>query len=69
MPAVESSAILAIDYDAEAARLEVRFASGILYTYADVPAAAFAALLAAPSKGEHFNAHVRGRYAFARVGR
>ena len=67
MPAVDSSAILAIDYDARAARLGIVFVSKLRYFYSDVPAEVYAGLLAAPSKGEYFNAHVRDHYACARA--
>jgi hypothetical protein len=68
MPAVDSSAIRAIDYDTAARRLEILFVTGRLYAYADVPPHIYADMLASPSKGEYFNAHIRDRYAFARVG-
>ena len=66
MPAVDSSAIVAIDHDPATGTLGIRFVSGIRYVYAGVPAEIYAAFLAAPSKGEFFNALVRDRYAFER---
>jgi hypothetical protein len=64
---IESSAIAAVDYDAGARRLEVRFVSGACYAYLGVPAEAYAALIAAPSKGAFFVAHVRDAYPFERL--
>lgn len=66
MPAVDSSAILAIDYAPAASRLEIVFVSGIRYAYEGVPAALYEAMLAAPSKGEFFNRNIRDAYPFAR---
>ena len=67
MPKVDSSAILAIDHDPATRTLGIRFVSGLRYEYAGVPAAVYAAFLAAPSKGEYFNAAIRDRYPFARA--
>lgn len=66
MPAIDSSAIVAIDHDPAGGTLGIRFVSGIRYVYAGVPESIYAALLAAPSKGGYFNAAIRDRYAFAR---
>ncbi|MDB5663090.1 MAG: hypothetical protein JWN59_1428 [Sphingomonas bacterium] len=67
MPPVDSSAILTIDHDAATARLVIRFVSGRRYAYAGVPAEVYAAMLAAPSMGVFFNAHIRGVYPFTAV--
>ena len=63
-----SSVIRRFAYDAAAARLDVTFVSGRVYAYHDVPAEAAAALRAAFSKGEYFNAAIKDRYRFTRVG-
>jgi len=68
MPAITSSAILAIDHDARTDAMKVRFTTGSLYAYAGVPRAVYDAFLAAPSKGEYFNAHIRDRYAYDEIG-
>lgn len=67
MPAVASSAILAVGYEAASQRLDVTFVTGRRYVYADVPRAVYYAFLAAPSKGEYFNARIRDRYAFVEL--
>lgn len=68
MQPVESSQIEAIGHDPESNTLRVRFKSGGEYEYADVPAEAHQALMAAPSVGSHFHKHVRNAFAATRVG-
>ena len=60
--AVESSSLRSVGYDPRRQVLEVEFATGRRYQYLDVPPEAYEALMAAPSLGRHFNAHVRDRY-------
>jgi hypothetical protein len=67
MTQVISSAITEVVHDPASAALAVRFASGEAYAYRGVPAEVYAALLAAPSKGAFFQAHVRGVYPFERL--
>lgn len=62
MPAVDSTAILSLDYDAASQTLFVRFVDGDLYAYFDVEPATFAAFLAAESKGRYFADRIRDRY-------
>lgn len=60
---VNSTALSAIGYDRRRRVLEARFRStGRIYHYFDVPASEFQKLLAAPSIGRHFNAHIRPHY-------
>lgn len=65
---MDSTAVAALAYDAADEILRVRFRSGQAYAYADVPAAVFAAFLAAPSKGRFFHAEIDRRYAYRRLG-
>jgi len=64
---VDSTAISEIDYDAERAKLLVRFASGERYVYVGVPDEIHRSFVAADSKGRFFQLHVRGRYPFNRL--
>jgi lysyl-tRNA synthetase class 2 len=64
---VESSVIDAVRYDARAERLDIRFTSGDVYRYAEVPAFVMHAFMAAPSKGAYFSAEIRDGYAFERL--
>jgi hypothetical protein len=64
MPPVESSAI---DYEPATAELTVTFNSGNRYAYFAVPRDVSEALIAAPSIGVYFNAHIRDHYRFRRI--
>ncbi len=59
---LKSSVIRAVDYDPEVETLEVRFVTGRMYVYFDVPEQEYGALLTARSAGEYFNTHIRDRY-------
>jgi hypothetical protein len=69
MVVVTSSMMDAVDYDADTHRLRIRFESGGWYSYRDVPAAVFRALLEAPSKGRFFHDRIDGHYRYVREGR
>ena len=64
---VESAAIHAIDYDAERAKLLVRFTSGERYVYVGVPGEVHRSFLDAESKGRFFQAEIRDVYPFNRL--
>lgn len=51
-------------YDAEREELSILFTTGRRYVYFRVPPEAYEAFRAAFSKGRHFNARIRDRYAF-----
>jgi hypothetical protein len=62
-----SSVIRAFAYDAASRTLAVTFVSGRLYRYLEVPPEAYEALRLSFAKGEHFNRHIKDRYAFERA--
>jgi hypothetical protein len=64
---VESAAIREIDYDAERAKLLVRFISGEQYVYVGVPGEVHRSFLESDSKGRFFQAEIRDRYPFNRL--
>jgi hypothetical protein len=64
---VESTAIQEIDYDAERAKLLVRFVSGERYVYVGVPGEVHRSFCAAESKGRFFQAEIRDRYPYNRL--
>ncbi len=64
---VDSSNIAAISYVPETQGLMVKFNSGSVYTYADVPAEVFDDFKDADSKGKFFNEHIKGVYPYERV--
>ena len=58
-----SSVIDDFDYEAESNALTIRFKSGRLYRYRQVPETVVLAFARARSKGAFFNRHIRDRYA------
>jgi lysyl-tRNA synthetase class 2 len=64
---VDSAAISEIDYDAERAKLLVRFMSGERYVYVGVPGEVCRSFLEADSKGRFFQSHIRDRYPFNKL--
>lgn len=61
---VESSVIDAVGY---ARVLELRFDSGRIYQYYNVPEDVYQGMLAADSKGRYFNAHIRDKFPYQEV--
>jgi hypothetical protein len=65
MQPVESGHIKSIGYDAETQILTIKFKpripaeAGAIHQYRNVPIAKHAELMAAESKGQHFNLHIR----------
>jgi hypothetical protein len=62
-----SSAIARIHYDQDQEQLTVRFTSGRIYRYFDVPAHVAAGFQFAPSQGTYFNTRIRGRYRYQEI--
>lgn len=62
---VRSSVLASVGY--ESGTLEAQFAGGSVYQYFMVPRRVYAALMAAPSHGSFFNAHIRDAYPSVRV--
>ena len=62
-----SSVIARYWYHPDEAVLELLFTTGRRYLYHDVPPDEAERFAAAFSKGRHFNAHIRDRYAFTEV--
>jgi hypothetical protein len=56
---VSSTNIRSVGYDAASETLEVEFKDGDVYRYSPVPARVHDALMAAPSHGKYFNAHIK----------
>jgi hypothetical protein len=59
---LNSSALLAVDYDAWSKILTIQFTSGGLYTFNGVPEWVFHGLISAASPGRYYNHYIRGRY-------
>lgn len=54
-------------YDLDSGALRIRFHSGEVYEYHDVPRHVYDVLLAAPSKGKYFHQNIKGKYEFTRI--
>ena len=67
MRRVQSTAVEAVDYEAQSRRLTVTYVGGATYAYAGVPAEVWAALLDAESKGRFVNREVKPRYEATRL--
>jgi hypothetical protein len=61
---VISSALVSVKYEEVTGNLTIRFVNGRTYSYSNVPADIYEALLNAESKGAFFNAQVRDRYPY-----
>lgn len=60
--AINSSAIASVGYDDERNALEIRFRTGRVYRYHQVPASVYEQLLVAESAGSYFNDVIRANY-------
>ena len=60
--AVDSTTMRSVGYNSSEQILEVEFTSGVVYQYLEVPAAVFAKLMQAGSKGRYFNEEIRDDY-------
>jgi lysyl-tRNA synthetase class 2 len=60
----ESSAVTLARYRPDEATLEIRYKSGDLYSYLDVPEVVYRALRAAPSAGQFVNFEIKPNYRF-----
>jgi hypothetical protein len=65
---VVSSSIQEVGYDEEGRQLHVRFVTGFLYAYMNVPKELFHELINAESVGKYFAEHVKKQYQFVREG-
>lgn len=64
---VSSSMAQAIGYDADSQTLQIEFASGAVYQYADVEEETWESLRDADSTGKFFNSEIKSRYSSERV--
>lgn len=62
MVTLNSSAIVAADYDPASRLLFIWFPDNGPYTFYDVPPPVFHGLITAGSAGRYYNQYIRGRY-------
>lgn len=67
MPRVQSSVMTFLDYDEDAAELDITFTSGKTYRYLGVPLEIYVEFLDAGSKGQFFNDNIKDSFAYAEV--
>ena len=65
---VSSSNLDSVGYDSLTGKLYIRFNSGGLYEYDKVPYSVYEGLMHAASHGRYFHAHIKGIYAYRRIG-
>ncbi|MCK5211220.1 KTSC domain-containing protein [Candidatus Parcubacteria bacterium] len=65
---VSSSNIDSIGYDADTETLRMKFLSGTIYEYRNVPQIAYDGLTRASSHGSYFNREIRNAYTYERIG-
>ena len=66
---VTSSNVDAVGYDGITNELRVRFKSGLVYAYSNVPLHVFVDLLNAESHGKYLAAEVKGKYPYKLMGK
>lgn len=66
---LHSSNLRSISYDSTTGTLVVEFVSGPIYQFYGIPSFLYKGLLAAVSKGQYFDIHIRkGPYRYQRIG-
>jgi len=63
----DSSVVMTFNYDQEEETLTIRFKSGAVYEYYDVPEGTYYAFVQADSLGEFLNSEIKGVYPYCRI--
>lgn len=66
MISVSSSDLASVGY--ENGTLYIRFHSGGLYAYSNVPESIYVGLMSAGSHGRYFHTYIKGSYTYQRIG-
>jgi hypothetical protein len=64
---VQSSNINSVGFDSDDNTLQIKFNSGGIYNYYNVPKRVYTTMLAAPSKGKYFHKNIKGKYKFTEI--
>jgi hypothetical protein len=62
-----STVVANMDYSKETKTLRIRFVSGLVYEYKQVPEKIFRAMQRAGSKGTFLNQFIKGHYDFEKI--
>ncbi|RYY50711.1 MAG: KTSC domain-containing protein [Chitinophagaceae bacterium] len=62
-----SYVISSFEYEAQTKRLKVRYVSGMVYEYKEVPEEVYLQMKAAFSKGMFLNRFIKGKYDFEKL--
>ena len=65
--AVKSRMLVAVAYSSDWQQLYLKFRSGDIYCYREVPRERFDELLAADSKGQYCRRHILNQYRYERI--
>ena len=63
-----STVISYFTYNSETEVLRIRFVSGLIYDYKDVPEQVYIAMKESRSKGVFFNKYIKDKYQFTKIG-
>jgi hypothetical protein len=64
---LDSKMLAAVAYEPEPRTLYLRFRSGQVYGYFEVPENQYQEFLQAESRGRYFLSHIRGRFRYQRI--
>jgi hypothetical protein len=64
---LDSKMLAAVAYEPEPRTLHLRFRSGEIYSYFEVPEDLYQEFLQAESRGRYFLSHIRGRFRYQRL--
>jgi hypothetical protein len=65
---VISSNLRSVGYDPDSLTLEIKFRSGRLYQYYNVPVVIYEGLMSAGSHGEYHHQNIKWNYSYRRIG-
>ena len=63
-----STVISTINYDPATTTLRITYVSGMIYDYQKVPESIYEAIKSSGAKGIFLNKHIKGKYAFVKIG-
>jgi hypothetical protein len=68
MTPVTSTNLASVGYDSATRILCIKFRSGDVYEYYDVPEAEYQGLMAASSKGSYHHQNIKNHYSYKKIG-